>query len=476
MPNIKMTTNGLKITLLSSLLTACGGGTDSTVNAPVLEGQPTAPAQLTSRNWQSTATSNRSIPIELKARTSSDSLYINTNGLGDLSDKFWQIHIDTDNNPETGFQFKYNAWSNLSGVDYIIQNGYLFKSTANDSSWSWELLNEAPTFNSEKFPADGALQFFMSAYDKEICGTINVGAIVLNKNWNIETFYPVSNSLLKQTTTFCETNNPPIITANSASQVITVGDAFVDTGATATDVEDGDITSIITVQHRNLRENNAVDGLDIDTSVPGEYLIIYEVTDSAGKTSSVFKNLTVKLPLTGSITIDAQSQDWSTFGNNGLSVTRMFRTFIGELNVTDDEDYVYVLVKPSKAPSNVHWQLYIDSDNNAATGHRLQNGGADYLIENGKFSAFLGGLNQYQWSWDYGSAAIELAEGEEDVYYNDFASYPHKVFEIAVPKENLIGLGDSISISFVTRDSNWAYYNSLPTTFGAMLKHTLNNP
>ena len=466
------------LAIFSLFLAACGGGTDQdTGTSLVTTEQPSAPIQLTARNWESSATSSieaRSIPVELSTQSNRfiNELYFYTNGLGDLSNKFWQIHINSDNNPDTGYQFKYNAWSNLSGVDYIIQNGHIFKSTANDSSWSWQLQSESPNFLSEKFPTNGALQFSIDAYNKGICGTFNVGAIVLDRNWSIETFFPVANSMLKQTTTFCETNHPPIITANSPSETITVGEQWSDAGATATDVEDGDISSNITIQHRNLRENSLIDGADIDTSIPGEYLIVYSVTDSQGKSSSALRNLTVKLPVTGSITIDGNSNDWRIF----TDTTRVFEAWNGELTIADDKDYLYILAKSIIAPSNVHWQLFIDADDSSDTGHKLQNGGADYLIENGRFSTFLGGLNQHQWSWDYASAEIELAEGREDIGFNEFVSNQHKVFEIAIPKENLPQMGNKVSISFATRDANWKLGLSLPKTFGALLTHTLSNP
>ncbi len=64
-------------------------------------------------------------------------LYFKMTGV-ETTPKHSQIHIDIDNNPKTGFQFENEVWSTRSGVDYIIEDGHLYKSTANDSSWSWK--------------------------------------------------------------------------------------------------------------------------------------------------------------------------------------------------------------------------------------------------------------------------------------------------------------------------------------------------
>ena len=47
-----------------------------------------------------------------------------------------QLYLNTDNQAETGFQFDGEAWAN-SGVDFIIEDGDLFKSTSNNIEWNW---------------------------------------------------------------------------------------------------------------------------------------------------------------------------------------------------------------------------------------------------------------------------------------------------------------------------------------------------
>lgn len=74
---------------------------------------------------------------------------------------------------------------------------------------------------------------------------------------------------------------PPTITT-SGDQTIHVGDQFDPmNGATATDNEDGDLTSKITVNGT------------VDNQTPGAYTLTYSVTDSAGNTATASRTITV---------------------------------------------------------------------------------------------------------------------------------------------------------------------------------------
>ena len=95
-------------------------------------------------------------------------------------------------------------------------------------------------------------------------------------------------------TTSCPDNNQGTVESNSApvitligknSVVINVGTEYVDLGATAYDKEDGDITSKL-----------VTDASAVNTRVPGIYKVWYRVTDSAGKTTSASRTVTVKNP------------------------------------------------------------------------------------------------------------------------------------------------------------------------------------
>ncbi|MBU3969135.1 DUF5011 domain-containing protein, partial [Patescibacteria group bacterium] len=82
-------------------------------------------------------------------------------------------------------------------------------------------------------------------------------------------------------------NSRPVITlTGSAVITITKGDAYTDAGATAEDIEDGNITS------------NIVKTGTVDTSASGTYTIRYNVTDSGGLIAiEVIRNVIVQDPV-----------------------------------------------------------------------------------------------------------------------------------------------------------------------------------
>jgi hypothetical protein len=73
-------------------------------------------------------------------------------------------------------------------------------------------------------------------------------------------------------TVIVEIDDPPVITLiGPATLVLGVGDTYDEPGAAAEDPEDGDISEAI-----------VIGGDTVDTSVPGTYIVTYNVTDSGG--------------------------------------------------------------------------------------------------------------------------------------------------------------------------------------------------
>ena len=77
---------------------------------------------------------------------------------------------------------------------------------------------------------------------------------------------------------------PPVITLTGDNpQVIEAGSAYVEMGATATDNRDGDLTDAI-----------VIDARQVDSSVPGNYVVHYDVSDNAGNDSRLSRTVIVQ--------------------------------------------------------------------------------------------------------------------------------------------------------------------------------------
>ncbi|MBK7887832.1 MAG: DUF5011 domain-containing protein [Bacteroidetes bacterium] len=84
-----------------------------------------------------------------------------------------------------------------------------------------------------------------------------------------------------------DTEAPVISLTAPINVTLNIGEAFVDPGYSASDNEDGDITSRVSVDLSDLDENTA-----------GEYVVTYSVTDDAGNSASESRNVTVQNSLT----------------------------------------------------------------------------------------------------------------------------------------------------------------------------------
>ncbi|MDG1205974.1 MAG: DUF5011 domain-containing protein, partial [Pseudomonadales bacterium] len=92
--------------------------------------------------------------------------------------------------------------------------------------------------------------------------------------------------------------DPPVISLTGASSLmIAVGATYTDPGATATDDGDGDLTSAITTVG------------DVNTTLVGEYLIVYKVSDTDGNQSQVTRTVTVYLDTDGDGIFNADDPD-----------------------------------------------------------------------------------------------------------------------------------------------------------------------
>ena len=129
-------------------------------------------------------------------------------------------------------------------------------------------------------------------------GTYNLGPLTLTCNWQTDLYGGEVQTHLNhdnghsnliaydyvehQNCNLSPTNTPPIITLLGANPFsLTVNTPFVDPGATATDTEDGNLTSKI------------VETGSVNASTTGTYILTYSVTDSGGLSASTTRTVIV---------------------------------------------------------------------------------------------------------------------------------------------------------------------------------------
>jgi hypothetical protein len=119
-------------------------------------------------------------------------------------------------------------------------------------------------------------------------GTPN-GAAIGSHSVELETRDPLGASSVQQfVIDVAAAADGPVITMNGIAQMtVTQGATFTDPGATATDAQDGNLTSQIVIDNR------------VNTNVVGTYTVTYTVSDTAGHSSQAQRTVTVRAQDTG---------------------------------------------------------------------------------------------------------------------------------------------------------------------------------
>ncbi|WP_299881427.1 Ig-like domain-containing protein [uncultured Cocleimonas sp.] len=435
---------------LSIILSACGGGgssssttSDSTNNSStnnttdvVISEAPSVtslPRIVNITNWKSSPSPTPQSDTDLDVEVVGNELLITIQSDNLSHGDHVQIYLDTDNTAATGFQFENQAWSQ-SGVDYIIEDGDLFKSTASDTTWSWNTnvgdITYAVSLDKLKINIDIALL-------GEICNNVNVGVMTRDNDWNIATFYPISAKMQAFTLSYCSTTvvdtEAPVLTLTGANPLsLEVGSIYNELGATAVDHVDGDISTAIVIKS------------NVNTAVAGSYTVNYSVKDNAGNKASKTRKVEITAVTPEGITIDGNASDW-------INIPTLMSSSNGIMKVTDDADKIYFMVNADNLNKNT--QIFMDTDNKSNTGFDLAaympnwQAGADYMIENSLLDKSTS--NSPQWAWDYGVNNIEFSK-------------VGNILEIAIKKSDFEYLGNIIPMSFMSRDENWNEVYRIP--------------
>ncbi len=92
----------------------------------------------------------------------------------------FQYFLDTDNNANTGFSFGQDSWR-ISGADYLIEDGHLYKSTSN-TNWSWTYVRDINTYSKN---VEGNIAHIQIKTNSNIVtgNTLNITIEPFDANW-----------------------------------------------------------------------------------------------------------------------------------------------------------------------------------------------------------------------------------------------------------------------------------------------------
>ena len=176
------------------------------------------------------------------------------------------------------------GWNPVGGPEAVSNN---------DGTWTFTF-DPAPADNMEYLlVVDGVQESLISVMaNGGTCAPVTDYANYANRQWILDSGDVTNN--YGQCGTTCVA---PVITLLGVDETITVGDTYTDAGATASDDEQGDITSDI------------LSTSDVDTSVAGVYTVAYNVSDGAlNAATEVVRTVTVE-----AVPVCTASEGFETF-------------------------------------------------------------------------------------------------------------------------------------------------------------------
>ena len=303
----------------------------------------------------------------------------------------FQAFLDTDNNAATGYTTR------GIGADYMIQDNYLYRSTANGSSWSWTVVGAATV----TFPSSGVVLFSVPLTEIGAPTSARVAYTERDVEWSTVNdphvvIYTESGILTTPANLTATFGNAQVALAWTGSAEATSYNIYRSTtsgGEGSTPYATSSTTSFA------------------DTSVSNGTTYYYKVAAvNAGGTS-------------------AQSTEASATPN-------VAPAFSGE-HAWDDGTYFYY--EADYTGSYPNFQLFLDTDDNAATGYTTRGIGADYMIQDNYL--YRSTANGSSWSWNSVSTASMT-----------FPSAGVVEFQVLL---SAIGSPSTAQVALTARDAAW---------------------
>jgi len=295
---------------------------------------------------------------------------------------YHRTFINTDGNTSTGYQLPYGN----PGMDYLIENDGLYHYTGSGSDWTWSQVSGVTPLISD---VDGAYHWAVPASD--LGASADEQTVVFEAAGTSPESYSAPLTLSRTSDTSCYTpssdTTPPSAPTNLHTTSVTDSATALawnastdDTGVTGYDVyQDGTLV-------------DSVDGTTLSATVSGQtpastFNYVVKARDAAGNTSAASDPLSVTnlAPSSGHI-IDYSAcltADTASYG------------------ATYDGSYTYA-------------HVFINSDNNTATGYNLPFGnpaGNDFMIENNALYEYTGSGTDWTWSQVSGISPLVSSSG-----------------------------------------------------------------
>ena len=370
----------------------------------------------------------------------------------------WQVYIDSDSNPSTGFQY-----SGVIGADYIIEGSSVQRYSGTGSNWSWDAMG--------RVTADMSNNIREFSFPRSWLGYTAAMKLVFqgaNQSYggNTTDLYPdgalTSSSTIKSFSYSFGTDEPPENQAPVATgqSLLLVENTTTSISLNASDANQDPLTLVVTQQPNQgtltVNANSLTVSYSPDENYIGADSFSFKVNDGELDSNTATVTLEVVPEQTGEgisnpvviggISIDGNNSDWNNlvmFNTDPADIATNTTNPIDWLSagMAHSSETVYLTYqnKGAVTPNNTTgtsiswgWQTYIDSDSDSTTGFAFNTDvGAEYLVEGRRVYQYAGtGSN---WNW------IEL--GVTDL------RYVGNIVELSFPRSWLTQL-NSINVAF----------------------------
>ena len=391
----------------------------------------------------------------------------------------WQVFIDTDNNPNTGFQYTSEV-----GADFVLEGTELLRYNGTGSGWNWVTVGDvnnrfSGNINELGFPrawlgtVSNSLKFVFQGVNDAFGG-------------NSIDFYP-DEAAQSQTNQGFFSYSLGVITPPTNQAPVAVGqnrslheNTSASLSLSASDADGDPLSLIITQQPVNgsltLSGSSLVVAYTPNQNYIGADSFKFKVNDGQvdSNVATVQLNVTPSTPgigisnpvPLGGITINGVSTDWNNltfFDNDPSDIASNINNSKDwkKAGLAHSSDTVYLMYESynridlsdiSGSTLNWGWQTFIDVDRDTTTGFQFDNSvGADYLLEGNYVYQYNG--NGDNWEW------VEL--GSAEIFFNG------KVVELSFPRSWLTN-HTNVKVAFYGNNESVSgnFYDSYPNTGG----------